>query len=101
MGSRKELTLNAELLTELQTWKRTTQFSSNEDWIFASPSKLGRQPWCYDEVLRRFHKAGIAEGIGKLGTHSMRTHTVAGLTPWVRRLLCNKSSCVTPTSAQR
>jgi integrase len=60
-----------EVLTQ---WKATSQFSGNEDWMFASPAKLGRQPWSYDQVLRSFVKAGTGSGIGKLGTHSMR-HT--------------------------
>ncbi len=42
--------------------------------MFASPTRLGRQPWSYDEVLRSFQKAGMESGIGWLGTHSMR-HT--------------------------
>ena len=42
--------------------------------MFASPVKLGRQPWSYDQVLRSFLKAGLSAGIGKIGTHSMR-HT--------------------------
>jgi integrase len=62
------------MLEELKVWKQGTQFPAPEDWIFASPLKLGRLPWCYDQILREFGKAGIAVGIGKLGTHSMR-HT--------------------------
>ena len=73
-GSRKQMTINAELLGRFATWKQTTQFSAHEDWIFASPTKLGRQPWSYDEVLRAFGKAGTDAGIGKVLTHAMR-HT--------------------------
>jgi hypothetical protein len=40
--------------------------------LFASPIKLGRQPWSYDQVLRSFHHVGKDAGIGWLGTHSMR-----------------------------
>jgi hypothetical protein len=35
------------LLNMLKQWRQTTQFSSPEDWVFASPRKLGRQPICY------------------------------------------------------
>lgn len=51
-----------------------TLFPTQDDWMFASPTRLGRQPWSYDEVLRSFQKAGMESGIGWLGTHSMR-HT--------------------------
>jgi integrase len=42
--------------------------------MFASPTKLGRQPRSYDQVWRAYRSAGEAAGIGKIGTHSMR-HT--------------------------
>jgi integrase len=72
--SERKMSLDAVMLTILKTWKQTTQFSTNEDWMFASPSKLGRQPWSYDQVLRSFVSAAKDAGIGHLGTHTMR-HT--------------------------
>ena len=73
-GSRRALHVSSDLLDVLKMWKQGTEFAANGDWIFASPAKVGRQPWCYDEVLRRFSKAGEAAGIGVVHTHSMR-HT--------------------------
>jgi integrase len=73
-GSRRALHISNDLLNVLKMWKQSTEFSTDGDWMFASPAKLGRQPWCYDEVLRRFSKAGEAAGIGVVLTHSMR-HT--------------------------
>jgi integrase len=73
-GSRRALHISSDLLDVLKMWKQSTEFSADEDWMFASPARLGRQPWCYDEVLRRFSKAGEAAGIGVVLTHSMR-HT--------------------------
>jgi integrase len=72
--SGRKMSIDAEMLDILRMWKQTTQFSANEDWMFASPVKLGRQPWSYDQVWRNFLWAASAAGIGKLGTHSMR-HT--------------------------
>lgn len=72
--SRKQLTIDRELLTTLQGWKHTAQFSAPEDWVFASPVQLGRLPWSYDQVWRVYQKAAEAAGIGGLGTHSLR-HT--------------------------
>jgi integrase len=66
--SRKKLTIDRDLLTDLRTWKQTTQFSGADDWVFASPSQLGRSPWSYDQVWRVFQKAGVS------GTHILR-HT--------------------------
>jgi integrase len=71
-GSQANLSIDNEVLEVLKVWKQQTQFSAQDDWMFASPIKLGRQPWSYDEVLRSFQKAGRDTGIGWLGTHSMR-----------------------------
>jgi integrase len=66
--SRKLLVIDSDLLDSLQAWKRETQFSGENDWVFASPVQLGRYPWSYFQVCRVFHKAGLA------GTHALR-HT--------------------------
>ena len=58
----------------LKTWRQTTQFSSEEDWIFASPAKLGRLPISYPHVWRMFQEATVRAGIQHFGTHSLR-HT--------------------------
>jgi integrase len=73
-GSEQQMTLDAGMSDVFKRWKQTSQFSASDDWMFASPRKLGRQPWSYDQVLRSFMNAGAKAGIGKLGTHSMR-HT--------------------------
>jgi integrase len=72
--SRRGLHIDSEMLNVLKLWKQTTQFSANEDWMFASPIQTGRLPWSYDQVWRMYQKAGTNAGIGGLGTHSLR-HT--------------------------
>jgi integrase len=74
IGSERQMFIHTEMMEVLKLWKQTSQFSANEDRVFASPAELGPQPWSYDQLLRSFMKAGAASGIGKLGTHSMR-HT--------------------------
>lgn len=64
--------IDGALLTALQTWKQTAQFSEPDDWIFASSFQLGRLPWSYDQVWRIYQKAAKAAGIGGLGTHGLR-----------------------------
>ena len=73
-GSRRSLTVASELLQRLQSWKQMTQFSSPNDWVFASPVRIGRLPYSYTGVWRELQRAAEAAGIGKLGTHAFR-HT--------------------------
>jgi hypothetical protein len=46
------MSIDSGLLEVLKTWKQTTQFSKNEDWIFASPFLNGLLPYSYDQVWR-------------------------------------------------
>jgi integrase len=70
--SRKEMSADSSLLEVLKLWKQTTQFSAQEDWIFASPVQLGRLPWSYPYVWLMFQNAASDASVGKLGTHTMR-----------------------------
>jgi integrase len=73
-GSAKTFVLAGTLLTRLQLWKQQTQFCSAEDWMFASPVKIGRLPYSYTGVWRELERATKEAGIGHLGTHTFR-HT--------------------------
>ena len=73
-GSAKAFTLAGELLERLKSWKQVAEFSGAEDWIFASPVKIGRLPYSYTGVWRELERAAGAAGIGHLGTHAFR-HT--------------------------
>ena len=57
-----------------RVWKQTTQFSAEEDWIFASPVKLGRLPYSYTGFWRELERASKEAEIGHLGAHPFR-HT--------------------------
>ncbi len=70
--SRKQMSTDSGLLGRLKLWKQTSQFSAQEDWVFASPVQLGRLPWSYPRVWAAFQKAASNAGIGKFGTHAMR-----------------------------
>ena len=76
--SRRNMPLDPSLMDVLKAWKQTSKFSATSDWMFASPSQLGRLPWSYDQVWRVYQKAASAAGIGGLGTHSLR-HTYRSL----------------------
>jgi integrase len=73
-SSRKSLTIDGGLLDVLKLWKQATQFPANEDWVFASPLKLGRLPYSYTGFWRELERASAKAGIGHLGTHAFR-HT--------------------------
>ena len=72
--SHKAITVSEIMLEALKTWKQTTQFSAQEDWIFASPAQLGRLPWSADSVNDAYKKAASVAGVAHVSTHSMR-HT--------------------------
>jgi integrase len=72
--SHKGITISQPMIEELKTWKQTTLFCAQEDWMFASPAQLGRLPWSADSVNDAYKKAASAAGIAHVSTHSMR-HT--------------------------
>lgn len=72
--SKKTMPIDSEMLRVLESWRARTQFSSDEDWVFASPVKLGKLPWSADGVNDAYQKATSAAGIGHVSTHTMR-HT--------------------------
>jgi integrase len=72
--SQTAITITKTMLEVLKTWKQRTQFSAQEDWIFASPSQLGRLPWSADSVNDAYKKAASAATVAHVSTHSMR-HT--------------------------
>lgn len=71
-GSEKSISAASELLQRLQAWKQVTQFSSDTDWIFASPVKLGRLPYSYTGTSRIIRRAAERVGIGRLSTNAFR-----------------------------
>ena len=72
--SNRPLAIDAGMLDVLKLWRQRAQFSAQDDWIFASPVKLGRLPWSADAVNDAYAKASQAASIGHISTHSMR-HT--------------------------
>jgi integrase len=72
--SNRPLAIDAEMLEVLKAWKQTTQFPADTDWIFASPTQLGRLPWSADSLNDAYAKAAKDSGVGHVTTHAMR-HT--------------------------
>ena len=73
--SRKTLTISEDLLKVLKAWKQATQFSANEDWIFASPVQVGKNRGdSYTGVKQELQRAADAASLGHLRSHAFR-HT--------------------------
>jgi hypothetical protein len=67
--SHKAITVTQTMIEALKQWKQTTQFSAQEDWIFASPSQLGRFPWSADSVNDAYKKAASAAKVAHDEAH--------------------------------
>jgi integrase len=72
--SARTMVIADELLDVLKVWKQTTQFSAVDDWIFASPVKIGRLPLSYTHVWYSLDIAATKAGIGHVSSHTFR-HT--------------------------
>lgn len=73
-GSARTFTLSTELVSRLKAWKQRSEFTDLEDWLFASPFKIGRLPWSYTAVRHELERAGKAAKIGHVSSHAFR-HT--------------------------
>ena len=62
------------LLESIKQWKQMSQFSGAEDWIFAFPVKLGRQPLSYTHVWGTLDRTAKKARIGHVSSHTFR-HT--------------------------
>jgi integrase len=74
LESEQAIFISPEMLGVLKMWRQITQFASESDWVFASPTRIGRLPWSADSVNDAYKKAASAAGIAHVSTHSMR-HT--------------------------
>jgi integrase len=54
------MSIDSGMLELLKSWRQTTQFSGDNDWVFASPVKLGRLPVSYPWVWKVFQRAGTS-----------------------------------------
>lgn len=73
-GSAKTFSLVPDLMNRLKSCKQVSEFPKPDDWIFASPLKLGRLPYSYTGVWRELGRASKLANIGHIGTHAFR-HT--------------------------
>lgn len=68
------MAVDARVLSVLLGWRQRTEFKGADDWIFPSPTQLGRLPCSYTGYLRAIQNAANAACLGRGGHHSFR-HT--------------------------
>ena len=61
------MSIDSGMLELLKSWRQTTQFSGDNDWVFASPVKLGRLPVSYPWVWKVFQRAEPRRALGNSG----------------------------------
>lgn len=73
-ASRKGMTLSRDLAEAFLHWRRQCLYRSDDDWVFASPDKNGREPLWLDSILKNYIRpAARAAGITKqIGWHTFR-----------------------------
>jgi integrase len=70
--SERPMPIDPSLLNVLLSWKLQTEFTALQDYMFASPMKLGRLPVSYPWVWRAFQNAADRAGIPRFGVHTLR-----------------------------
>lgn len=79
-ASRKHVPMNEHIAQVLMTWRQESVYTEQQDWVWASPNKYGRDPYWPQTIMRRFIlPAAKSVGIIKhIGWHTFR-HTFSTL----------------------
>ena len=61
--------MDSYMAEDLLRWRRQSPYPMPEDWVFASPTMAGKQPYWPDNLMKRYIKpvartAGITKRIG-------------------------------------
>jgi len=71
--SRKLLPLDSRLAAAILRWRSATEFSNDDNWVWASPAQGGEMPYLSWGVQQRQLKpAAIRAGLGEIGWHALR-----------------------------
>lgn len=79
-ASAKPVPLDSYMAEDLLRWQRNSPYPMPSDWVFASPTMRGKQPYWPDNLMKRYirpvaKKAGIHK---RIGWHTFR-HTFGTL----------------------
>ncbi len=73
-ASAKPVPMDEYMAEDLERWRRQSPYPMPDDWVFASPSMRGQQPYWPDNLMRRYIKP-VARAIGihkNIGWHTFR-----------------------------
>lgn len=70
--SGKPLALDPRIIEVLKEHKQSSQFSTQGDWVFASPDKHGKLPRSYTSFWEKLGRASQDAGIRHVSPHSFR-----------------------------
>ena len=70
--SSKPLALDTRILDVLKQHRQNSVFTAPDDWVFASPAKLGRLPRSYTSFWEKLGRACQDLGIRHISPHSFR-----------------------------
>jgi integrase len=73
-ASAKPVPLDNYMAEDLLRWRRKSPYPMDEDYVFASPAKKGKQPYWPDNLMKRYVKpVALKAGINKnIGWHTFR-----------------------------
>jgi integrase len=73
-ASAKPVPLDSYMAEDLLRWRRKSPYAMDDDWVFASPAKKGKQPYWPDNLMKRYVKpVALKAGINKnIGWHTFR-----------------------------
>ena len=78
-GVPKPIPLDDYLAEALRRWQEYTPYQKPDDWVFASPAALGKNPYWGQTLMRSFIRpAAVKIGIAHIGWHTFR-HTYSSL----------------------
>ncbi|MGA7523241.1 MAG: site-specific integrase [Acidobacteriaceae bacterium] len=73
-ASARPVPMDGYMAEDLLRWRKTCAYPMDNDWVFASPTMKGKQPYWPDNLMKRYIKPAAKEaGIHKkIGWHTFR-----------------------------
>jgi integrase len=102
-ASAKPVPLDSYMADDLRRWRRQSAYSTDDDYIFASQTMKGKQPYWPDNLMKR-HILPVARANGirkRIGWHTFRHSFGTLLKANGEDVKRSRSFCDTPTAESR